>query len=102
MTVLFWESPCLEELLRRERERETWLMSVGDDRSFQRLFCGSLTARWVAVSDSEATNGKISLESSDLILVSQPYSLHCLYYDMLLSDQFFYLPLKIYYIWVLG
>lgn len=51
----------------------------------------------MAVSDSEATYDKISLESSDLILVSRPYCLCYLYYDMLLSDNFSYLAFKIYY-----
>lgn len=51
----------------------------------------------MAVSDSKATYDKISLESSDLILVSQPYCLCYLYYDTSLSDKFSYLAFKIYY-----
>lgn len=51
----------------------------------------------MAVSDSEATNNKLSLESSDLVLVPQPYWLSRFYHEMLLSDKFSHLLFNIYY-----
>lgn len=56
-----------------------------------------MTTRWTAVSDSEATHDKISLETFDLILVPQPYYFCYFHYDMLLPDVLTYLLFSISY-----
>lgn len=73
---------CRECLLRGERERlEQFQPKMA--RWFQSLSHGDMTASWMAVNDSEATNDKISLESSDLILVPQRYCVCYFHYDTL-------------------
>lgn len=91
VAVLSWQRPCLECPLRGEWLRYFQQMT----NSFQRLFCGNLTTSWMAI--SEATHDKISVESSDLMLVPQPTCWCYFCYNVLLSDQFSCLRFNMYY-----